>query len=29
LEEWSLFRVSEHLPLPEVDGRELVVKSVA
>lgn len=29
LEEWILFRVSEHLPLPEVDGQALVVKKVA
>ena len=29
LEEWILFRISEHLPLPEVDGQELVVKKVA
>lgn len=29
LEEWVLFRVSEHLPLPEVDGHELVVRKVA
>lgn len=29
LEEWILFRVSEHLPLPVVDGIELVIKEVA
>lgn len=29
LEEWVLFRVSEHLPLPAVDGHELVVRKVA
>lgn len=29
LEEWVLLWVSEHLPLPEVDGRELVVRKVA
>jgi predicted RNase H-like HicB family nuclease len=29
LEEWVLFRVSEHLPLPEVDGLELAIKKVA
>ena len=28
LEEWVLFRVSEHLVLPKVDGQELVVKKV-
>jgi predicted RNase H-like HicB family nuclease len=29
LEEWILFRVSEHLPLPEIDGLQLVVQKVA
>lgn len=29
LEEWILFRVSRNLPLPVVDGIELVVKEVA
>lgn len=29
LEEWILFRVSEHLPLPEVDGVQLVIPKVA
>ena len=29
LEEWVLFRVSKNLPLPAVDGIELVIKEVA
>jgi len=29
LEEWILFRVSENLPLPIVDGIELKIKEVA
>ena len=29
LEEWILFRVSKSLPLPVVDGIELVIKEVA
>jgi predicted RNase H-like HicB family nuclease len=29
LEEWILFRVSQNLPLPTVDGIELKVKEVA
>ena len=29
LEEWVLFRVSEHLALPEVDGQGLAVRKVA
>lgn len=29
LEEWILFRVSRNLPLPVVDGIELVIKEVA
>lgn len=29
LEEWILFRVSKNLPLPVVDGIELVIKEVA
>jgi predicted RNase H-like HicB family nuclease len=29
LEEWILFRISEHLPLPEIDGLQLVVRKVA
>jgi predicted RNase H-like HicB family nuclease len=29
LEEWVLFRVHQHLPLPVIDGIELLVKKVA
>ena len=29
LEEWIFFRVSEHLPLPEVGGLQLRVEKVA
>ena len=29
LEEWLLFRVSRKLPLPVIDGLELVIKEVA
>ena len=29
LEEWILFRVHKHLPLPVVDGIELTIKEVA
>jgi len=29
LEEWILFRVSKGLPLPVVEGQELVIKEVA
>lgn len=29
LEEWVLFRISEHLPLPAVDGIELTIHEVA
>ena len=29
LEEWILFRISEHLALPTVDGLELIIKEVA
>lgn len=29
LEEWILFRVSEHLALPVVDGIELAIREVA
>jgi predicted RNase H-like HicB family nuclease len=29
LEEWVLFRVHQHLPLPVIDGIELHVKKVA
>lgn len=29
LEEWILLRVSQHLPLPVVDGVELTIKEVA
>lgn len=29
LEEWILFRVSRNLPLPIIDGIELVIKEVA
>ena len=29
LEEWILFRISEHLALPTVDGLELTIKEVA
>ncbi|MBA3442646.1 MAG: type II toxin-antitoxin system HicB family antitoxin [Pyrinomonadaceae bacterium] len=29
LEEWILFRVSKKLPIPVVDGIELVIKEVA
>lgn len=28
LEEWVLFRVSQDLPLPEVDGKELRIRKV-
>ncbi len=29
LEEWILFRISKNLPLPKVDGIELIIKEVA
>jgi predicted RNase H-like HicB family nuclease len=29
LEEWILFRVSRQLPLPVVDGKELVIRAIA
>jgi predicted RNase H-like HicB family nuclease len=29
LEEWVLFRVYKNLPIPVIDGRELVIKDVA
>lgn len=29
LEEWILLRVSEHQPLPEIDGLQLAVQKVA
>lgn len=29
LEEWILLRVSQHLPLPVVDGIELTIKEIA
>jgi predicted RNase H-like HicB family nuclease len=29
LEEWILFRVSQKLPLPVVDGRELAIRAIA
>jgi predicted RNase H-like HicB family nuclease len=29
LEEWVLFRVHRHLPLPVIDGIELTIKEVA
>ncbi len=29
LEEWILFRVSRNLPLPNLEGMELVIKEVA
>jgi predicted RNase H-like HicB family nuclease len=29
LEEWIIFRVYKHLPLPVIDGLELAVKEVA
>ena len=29
LEEWILLRVSQHLPLPIVDGLELTIKQMA
>ncbi len=29
LEDWILFRVARHLPLPSVDGIELSIKEVA
>ena len=29
LEEWILLRVAQHLPLPIIEGRELVIKEVA
>jgi predicted RNase H-like HicB family nuclease len=28
MEEWILFRVSQDLPLPEVDGKELRIRKV-
>ena len=29
LEEWALFRVEKNLPLPAVDGIELIIREVA
>jgi len=29
LEEWVLFRVHKHLPLPAIDGIELTIQEVA
>lgn len=29
LEEWILFRVSRNLPLPAVDGHELIIRQIA
>jgi len=29
LEEWTLFRVSQHLSLPDVDGLDLTIRKVA
>ena len=29
LEEWILLRVSQHLPLPTIDGIELAIKEIA
>ena len=29
LEEWILLRVSQHLPLPTIDGIELAIREVA
>lgn len=29
LEEWVLFRVYKNLPIPVIEGRELVIKDVA
>ncbi len=29
LEEWVLFRVHENLPLPKIDGIQLVIREVA
>lgn len=29
LEEWVLFRVHRNLPLPKIDGIELIIKEVA
>lgn len=29
LEEWLIFRIANHLPLPTVDGQELVIPQVA
>lgn len=29
LEDWILVRISEHLPIPAIDGIELAVKEVA
>lgn len=29
LEEWILLRVSQHLPLPTIDGIELAIRDVA
>lgn len=29
LEEWVLFRVYKNLPIPVIEGRELVIKNVA
>ena len=29
LEEWTLLRISQHLPLPSVDGVDLIIRKVA
>lgn len=29
LEEWLLLRISQHLPLPQVDGIQLTIREVA
>ncbi len=29
LEEWILLRVAQHLPLPTIEGKELIIKEVA
>lgn len=29
LEEWILLRIDKHLPLPVVDGNELIIREVA
>ena len=29
LEEWIFFRISKNLPLPEIEGKKLIIKKVA